>query len=46
LVLFYSTIFGIPSIVLGMGLLLSRRGRTKQNPVAVPATAHSKGASS
>jgi hypothetical protein len=46
LVLFYSTIFGVPSIVLGVGLLLSRRGRAKQTPVGVAATAEGKGASS
>ena len=46
LVLFYSTIFGVPSLVLGVGLLLSRRGRTKQDPVSVSATAERKGASS
>jgi hypothetical protein len=46
LVLFYSTIFGIPSLVLGLGLLLSRRGRTKPVTVAVPAAAEGKGASS
>ncbi|MET0595080.1 MAG: Gldg family protein [Polyangiaceae bacterium] len=46
LVLFYSTIFGIPSLVLGVGLLLSRRGRAKQVPVGVAATAEGKGASS
>jgi hypothetical protein len=46
LVLFYSTTFGIPSLVLGLGLLVSRRGRTKQVTVAVPAAAEGKGASS
>jgi len=47
LVLFYSTIFGIPSLVLGLGLLLSRRGRTKTSLVDVTApAAESKGASS
>jgi hypothetical protein len=46
LVLFYSTIFGVPSIVLGLGLLLSRRGRAKQNPVGIAATAEGKGVSS
>ena len=46
LVLFYSTIFGVPSLVLGLGLLLSRRGRSKASPVEMPATAERKGASS
>jgi hypothetical protein len=46
LVLFYGTTFGIPSLVLGLGLLLSRRGRTKMDTVAVPAAAEGKGASS
>jgi hypothetical protein len=46
LVLFYSTIFGMPSLVLGLGLLVSRRGRTKPVTVAVPATAEGKGVSS
>ena len=46
LVLFYSTIFGIPSLVLGLGLLVSRRGRTRPSPVAVTAAAEGKGASS
>jgi hypothetical protein len=47
LVLFYSTIFGVPSLVLGLGLLVSRRGRAKPSLVEVGATtAASKGASS
>jgi hypothetical protein len=46
LVLFYSTIFGIPALVLGLGLIISRRGRTKPSHVGVPAPAESKGASS
>jgi hypothetical protein len=47
LVLFYSTIFGMPSLVLGLGLLVSRRGRAKPSLVEVGApTAASKGASS
>jgi hypothetical protein len=47
LVLFYSTIFGVPSLVLGLGLLLGRRGRTKPEIVEVHRTAaEGKGASS
>ena len=47
LVLFYSTIFGVPSLVLGLGLLISRRGRGKSSDVPVSATpAEGKGASS
>jgi hypothetical protein len=46
LVLFYSTIFGVPSLVLGLGLLASRRGRAKTSLAPVGATAESKGASS
>jgi hypothetical protein len=47
LVLFYSTIFGVPSLVLGLGLLVSRRGRGKVSPVGVSVTpAEGKGASS
>ncbi|HMI88504.1 MAG TPA: Gldg family protein [Polyangiaceae bacterium] len=47
LVLFYSTIFGVPSLVLGMGLLFSRRGRTKASLVEMGApAAEGKGVSS
>ena len=47
LVLYYSTIFGVPSLVLGLGLLVSRRGRTKTSLVEVgAATVEGKGASS
>jgi hypothetical protein len=38
LVLFYGTIFVVPAVVLGLGLLLSRRTRGKSAP-AVPPTA-------
>ncbi|HMJ55898.1 MAG TPA: Gldg family protein [Polyangiaceae bacterium] len=46
LVLFYGTIFGAPLLVLGLGLLVSRRGRTKPSPIALAHTAERKGASS
>jgi hypothetical protein len=47
LVLFYSTIFGFPSLVLGLGLLFGRRGRAKPSLVEVGAAApEGKGASS
>jgi hypothetical protein len=46
LVLFYSTIFGVPSLVLGLGLLVSRRGRSKPSLVDVHVPAPGKGASS
>ena len=38
LVLFYGTIFFVPAVVLGLGLLLSRRSRSKAGPMASPAT--------
>jgi hypothetical protein len=47
LVLFYGTIFVVPALVLGLGLLLSRRTRSKGaslNPPAATAAAEGKGA--
>jgi hypothetical protein len=37
LILFYGTIFFVPAVVLGLGLLLSRRTRSTRTPVASPA---------
>jgi hypothetical protein len=44
LVLFYGTIFFVPAIVLGLGLLLSRRKRGRTAPMAPPAAVKGAGA--
>jgi hypothetical protein len=41
LVLFYGTIFLVPALLLGLGLLLSRRSRAKSGSLIAPAVAAS-----
>jgi gliding motility-associatede transport system auxiliary component len=44
LILFYGTIFFVPAIVLGLGLLLSRRKKGRSAPMAPPAAVKGAGA--